>query len=75
VDGEARRLVEEAGAGVYVRPEDAAGLADALMNLRGRPGDCEQMGRRGRAFVEARYGRRALAEQYLGVLRELSEAG
>jgi colanic acid biosynthesis glycosyl transferase WcaI len=74
VDGEARRLVEAASAGVYVRPEDAAGLADALMNLRGRPGDCEQMGRKGRAFVEAHYGRRALAEKYLGVLRELSEA-
>jgi colanic acid biosynthesis glycosyl transferase WcaI len=71
VDGEARRLVEEAGAGVYVRPEDAAGLAEAVLNLRGRPRDCEQMGRRGRAFVEASYSRGALARKYLDVLSEL----
>lgn len=71
VDGEARRLVEEAGAGVYVRPEDAAGLADALLNLRARPGDSEEMGRRGRAFAQAHYSRRALAEKYLEVLGEL----
>jgi colanic acid biosynthesis glycosyl transferase WcaI len=74
VDGEARRLVEEAGAGVYVRPEDAGELAEAVLNLQGRPRDCEQMGRRGRAFVEQGYSRGALARKYLDVLGELTGA-
>ena len=73
VDGEARRLVEQAGAGVYVRPEDATGLAQAILNLRARPGDCAEMGRSGRAFVEAHFSRAALAKQYLEVLGELVE--
>jgi len=74
VDGEARRLVEEAGAGVYVRPEDSDALAKAILNLQGRPGDCESMGRAGRAFVEAHYSRRALAQKYLEVLSEVVSA-
>ncbi|HEX4620650.1 MAG TPA: glycosyltransferase family 4 protein, partial [Myxococcaceae bacterium] len=74
VDGEARRLVEEAGAGVYVRPEDAGELAEAVLNLQGRPRDCEQMGRRGRAFVEQGYSRGTLARKYLDVLGELTGA-
>lgn len=61
VGGEARELIEcEAGAGVYVEPEDPAALADTLMRLRDDPARREEYGRRGRAFVEARFERHTL---------------
>ncbi len=70
VDGEARRLVEAAQAGVFVRPEDAVGLSEAILNLKNSPLSCRQMGSRGRSFVEANFSRKALAEQYLAYLGE-----
>jgi len=71
VDGEARQLVEEAKAGVFVKPEDAADLSETILRLKNSPSLCSDMGSSGRAFVEARFSRKALAQQYLGVLDEL----
>jgi glycosyltransferase involved in cell wall biosynthesis len=71
VDGEARQLVEEAKAGVFVTPEDPVALAETILRLKKSPPLCAEMGSSGRAFVEARFSRKALAQQYLGVLDEL----
>jgi glycosyltransferase involved in cell wall biosynthesis len=71
VDGEARQLVEEAKAGVFVTPEDPFALSDAILRLKKSPSLCAEMGSNGRAFVEARFSRKALAQQYLGLLDEL----
>lgn len=65
VDGEARRLVEDAGAGVFVPPEDSATLAVTLRWLDGDTGARSCMGRSGRDFVERRFSRRAQARLYL----------
>jgi glycosyltransferase involved in cell wall biosynthesis len=62
VDGEARRVaVEEAGAAVYVEPEDATALAQAVRALRDQPEYSHQMGARGRAYVEEHYDRDRIA--------------
>ena len=54
VEGEARRLAEqEAGAAMYVEPENAAALVSAILYLHEHPEVAELLGRRGRAFVEA----------------------
>lgn len=55
VDGEARRLAEEAGAAIYVEPENAASLISAILYLREHPNLARSMGERGRALVEARF--------------------
>lgn len=56
VDGEARRLAEqEAGAAIYVEPENPTALASAILNLREHPDLAEALGQRGRAYVEARF--------------------
>lgn len=61
MDGEARRLAEqEAGAAIYVEPENPSALASAILYLYERPEEAELMGKRGRAFVEARFDRRQL---------------
>ncbi len=71
VEGEARTLVEESGGGLAFKPEDAAELATQLQALAGEPARLEEMGRRGRDYVEANFSRSALAERYLSILSEL----
>ena len=67
VDGEARRMVEqEAGAGIYVEPENASTLASAILHLYEHPAMAEVLGKRGRAFVEARFDRERLVEKLEG---------
>lgn len=52
--GEAARLLESAGGGVVVSPEEPAALADALSDLAADPGRAELLGRRGREFARGR---------------------
>ena len=61
VDGEARRLVEEeAGAALYVEPENVAALTSAILRLYNQPELAHELGQRGRAFVERRFDRTQL---------------
>ncbi len=73
IDGVARRLVcEDAGAGVFAEPENAAALADAIRRLAEDPQGCRDMGHRGRAWVLEHATRDALARRYLNVLEALA---
>jgi glycosyltransferase involved in cell wall biosynthesis len=68
VGGEARALIEAAGAGEVVPPEDPEALVAAIQRLeKDRPGLAE-MGRRGRAYVLEKFDRRELARRYLDIL-------
>jgi len=61
-DGESRQLAEqEAGAAIGVEPENPAALAQAIMHLHDRPALTQQLGRNGRAFIEAYLDREKLA--------------
>ncbi|MDQ2715203.1 MAG: glycosyltransferase family 4 protein [Chloroflexota bacterium] len=58
VDGEARtRIEQEAGAALYVEPENAQALADAIVHLRDNPTLAEQLGERGRQYVKTHFNR------------------
>jgi glycosyltransferase involved in cell wall biosynthesis len=52
--GESARLLERAGAGLAVPPEDPGALADAVRWLREHPEEARAMGERGRAFAATR---------------------
>jgi glycosyltransferase involved in cell wall biosynthesis len=69
VDGESRTIVERARAGVFSPPEDAARLVSTLSALAADPGRADNMGRSGRANVEANYSRPVLAARYLETLQ------
>lgn len=69
VEGEARALLEEAGAGIAITPESAEELAAAVVRLADDPALAARLGAQGRAHVEAHFDRRVLAERYLGVLQ------
>lgn len=69
VPGDMARLVEESGAGVAVEPENPEALARAVKRLADSPvEEREDMGRRGRAFVEAHYSREKLAQRLAEIL-------
>mgnify|MGYP003738809329 CR=1 FL=1 len=71
VNGDARDLVERAGAGVAIEPEDDAALVEALIRLADHPEEGRAMGEKGRAYVLAHFDRDGLAEEYLKLLESL----
>lgn len=59
-------LVQEAGCGLSIEPEDPEQLAEAVRNLAATPReDRDRMGERGRRFVLARHDYRRLADDFL----------
>jgi glycosyltransferase involved in cell wall biosynthesis len=70
-EGESRELVEKAGCGVAVEPENAAELAAAIRRLYHSREHATELGRRGREFVLAHNDRAALASTYADVLKSL----
>ena len=71
VDGEARRLLERAGAGVAVPPGDAAALAGALRQLADDAGWRHSLGAAGAEFVERDFSRHTWAQRYLRILDQV----
>ena len=73
--GVARKLVEDAGAGVFAYPERPEAFKDAIEHLRADPERAEQMGAAGRACVLADFDRKMLADKYLEILDALVTKG
>lgn len=71
VGGEARRLVESAGAGEYVPPENVSAMVSAIRRLSRDSKGLEDMGKSGRQYVLKHYDRRVLAERYLDILNAI----
>lgn len=71
VEGEASALVERAGAGVLLEPENASQLAAAIRSLARNPALGRTLGGNGRKFVAREFLREALAERYAGLLSRL----
>ena len=71
VDGQARKIVEQAGAGVFVEPENVAALTKAIVDLAKDPALTQTMGVKGRQFIKDNFSREETAKRYLAVLQEL----
>ena len=69
--GESAELLELAGGGIVVPPEDPDALADAVRWLRAHPEEGAEMGRRGREFARTRL-RSSLAAELEDVLLEVA---
>jgi glycosyltransferase involved in cell wall biosynthesis len=72
VDGQARAILQEAQAGLFVEPENPYALAQAVNLLAGDPALCESLGRNGRRHILQHYSRRQTARVYLEVLEDLA---
>jgi len=74
VDGQSRQIVEEAGAGVFVEPENSPMLASAICELAGEPTQRRQMGANGRRYIVERLARESTARDYVEVLNGLQNS-
>jgi colanic acid biosynthesis glycosyl transferase WcaI len=68
---EVATVVERAGAGIAVPPDDAEAFTKALARLVADRDEAERMGRAGRSFVERWASPSAIAEQYETLFDEL----
>ncbi len=70
VDGEAREVVESIHGGIYVPPENAAKMAEALINLMNSPNEMQSMGKNGLAYTKQYHSRKELAEKLISQLEK-----
>jgi colanic acid biosynthesis glycosyl transferase WcaI len=68
VDGQARKIMDQAGAGVYVEPENVAALVQVITRLAANPVLRETLGRNGRRHIVEHFTRQQTASAYIGVL-------
>jgi glycosyltransferase involved in cell wall biosynthesis len=71
VDGQARQIVEEAGAGVFVEPENSGALVQAIDDLAEDPVRRRQMGTTGRQYIVSKFSREKTARDYIAILQAL----
>jgi len=71
VDGEARSLMEQAGGGIFVPPEDSVQMASAILQLKSQPELREEMGKRGREITIDHYSRKTQAENLAKILTSI----
>ncbi len=65
IDGVSRKLVEEANAGLYVEPENAADFAEKIRYYLDHPNELKQHGLNGYVYAKANFDRNILAKRYL----------
>ncbi len=68
IDGEAKRLIEQSGAGIFVAPEDVEQIKKAILQLYQNKKIALEMGEKGRKYVERYFNRKKLAEHFEGIL-------
>ncbi len=71
VEGQARQIVEEAGAGLVIEPENTEALLRAIKQLAGNRDLGAQLGRNGREHILRHFSRDRTAEKYVQVLQGL----
>lgn len=69
--GQAQKLLDEAGAGVAVEPEDPQAYAHAILKLADHPELREKYGRHGREHAVAHYSRARKAADFAGILERV----
>ncbi len=73
VDGQARKILDQAQGGVHITPGDPEALAQAVMDLYRNPALRARLGENGRNFICTHYSRRQKALQYQGILERLTK--
>jgi glycosyltransferase involved in cell wall biosynthesis len=71
VDGQARTIIDQAEAGLYVEPENATELSQAVLRLGDDPQLRRTLGQNGRGYVMRHFSRAVTAKRYLGVMEEV----
>lgn len=64
IDGVARKLIEDAQAGIYVEPENTEEFKEAVLELYHNPKLCVEYWQNGYEYVKKHFSREVLANQY-----------
>lgn len=73
-DSELAWVVDHAGCGWAVPPDDATALADAIATAYAEQATLPAKGQNGRAYVEANHSRQAVARRYDELIRQITGA-
>ena len=73
VNGQARQIVEQAGGGIVIEPENAVELAQAINHLAANPAHGATLGQKGREHILRHFSRRQTAEKYIEILETVIE--
>ncbi len=73
-EGEAARLIQTAGAGIVVPPEDHESIANAILSLLQHPEVAAEMGASGRNFVVSNFQWSSLVRNWIAQLTDISAA-
>ena len=71
VDGQAKKIMDQAGAGVYVEPENVDALVRVITRLAANPVLCETLGRNGRRHIIEHFSRQQTAKAYITLLERI----
>jgi glycosyltransferase involved in cell wall biosynthesis len=71
VEGQARQIIEDAGAGLVIEPENADALANAINRLSAKRELGIALGRKGREYILQHFSRGRTAAKYIDVLQGL----
>lgn len=71
VEGQAKKILEEALAGIAIEPENPDALADAIRHLAENRETARALGENGRQYILRKFSRRHTAERYIRVLEQL----
>jgi len=74
VQGQASELLNAARAGICVPPQDPSSMAAAIRQLRDDRDLCRSLGQNGRSYIVENLSRRQTAEDYLGLLKEITSS-
>jgi glycosyltransferase involved in cell wall biosynthesis len=69
VEGESKAIIERAGCGVCIEPENSRALADAVSRLSSNPELATRLGANGRRAVLESYDRDVISKMYLDLLQ------
>jgi len=71
VDGQARKILEDARAGIFVEPENSEQIANAVIQLSSSAELRELLGRNGRRHIIQHFSRAETARAYISILEDL----
>ena len=69
VEGQAQQIIEDAGAGLVIEPENADALSNAISQLSANRELGAELGRKGREYILQNFSRGRTAEKYIDVLQ------
>jgi glycosyltransferase involved in cell wall biosynthesis len=71
IDGVIREVVEKANCGIFIKPDDAAALANSIKKMQNNSKEIYRMGKNGREFVKINFDREMLTLKMEAILLRL----